>query len=44
MVGEEIARAKQVIAPALAPYRDKIEKTSIHDEEKSWIYITIKLK
>lgn len=44
MVAAEINRAKKTIAPVLAPYQDKIAKTSFHDGEKSWIYITVNLK
>lgn len=44
MVREETRRCAEALKAKLKPYQDKIKKIDIHDEEKSWIYITVTLK
>lgn len=44
MVRSEIARASKAVDIALAPYKDKISGVDIHDGEKSWIYVSVKIK
>lgn len=44
MVGDEIARFRKRLDPALARYKDQIQSVDIHDGEKSWIYVVVTLK
>lgn len=44
MVQNEIARARKAVDAALAPYKSQIANVSLHDGEKSWIYIEVTLK
>jgi hypothetical protein len=44
MVQDEIARYRKKLDPALAPFKSQIANVSVHDGEKSWIYVTVTLK
>jgi len=44
MVGDEIARFRKRLDPALSRYKDQIQSIDIHDGEKSWIYVVVTLK
>jgi hypothetical protein len=44
MVGQEIKSFKSRLEPALAPFKDKIERMSYDVGDKSWVYVNIYLK
>lgn len=44
MVEREVASCRKLLDPKLAPYKNQIDRVNIHDGEKSWIYISVRLK
>jgi hypothetical protein len=44
MVSAEINRCRRTLDPEIANWKDAIKSVDVHDGEKGWIYITVRLK